>query len=289
MSPVGSMLVSSRTTTGPAARRNPALVAAAWPRRSLVRTTSIGTSPGRRASGGLDLLERCLLFAGWPIGDNHDRRARRRGCPETGQGPGQVVGPVRREEDHRGEAGGWLVQPRRNALAGAVPDLIPVRDVGRRGRGECKIRASIDDPPAGGLDLGPQPVCLFPVPGFAGPGPGVRRRQHGVGDPQTGHPESIAAAVAQLRGGALPVALRQERRLKLRTCRERSRAPRGARRSWHSWRPRSPPCRIPGRASAARGHTPVRRRSRVAVALAEDPATPPPRPRSPAAGSARAG
>ena len=45
-SPVGSTLVSSRTTTGPVVMRSPMFVAVAWPRRSLVQTISAGRSAG---------------------------------------------------------------------------------------------------------------------------------------------------------------------------------------------------------------------------------------------------
>ncbi len=131
MSPVGSTLVSRRIETGPPARRRPTLTAAAWPSRSLVQITSVGRRPvaGPSVRPGVDRQQGGLLRGRRIVGDDHDRRAGRRGRLEPGQGAGEIVRPIGREQDHRGQADRRLVEPRRHAPARAVADVVAVGDV----------------------------------------------------------------------------------------------------------------------------------------------------------------
>ena len=84
-------------------------------------------------------------------------------------------------QDHGRDARRRLVQPARDGVAAAVPNLAPVLHVGGMGGLEAKRRPRIRDAPAGGLDLGAELVGGRPVPGGSRVGPALRCVEHGGG------------------------------------------------------------------------------------------------------------
>ena len=118
--------------------------------------------------GPLRLLDGGLLVARRSIRHEHDLATGWRVSCEPLKRPVEIVRPVGRRQNDRGRRRRWLVEPRRNRLAGAVPDLVPYRHVRRVGRCQLEVHASIDDSPTGRLDLGAELVGSTPVPVGAG-------------------------------------------------------------------------------------------------------------------------
>ena len=73
---------------------------------------------------------------------------------EPAEGPLEVVRPVGRDEDDRGQAGRRLVEPRRDVPRGRRSERAAVLDgPAARAGDEGEVGAAVDDRPAGGLDL----------------------------------------------------------------------------------------------------------------------------------------
>ena len=186
MSPVGSTLVSRRMTTGPPARRRPMFVAAAWPRRSLVQTTSTGTRPRAVPCVRREGLERRRLLGRRPVGDDDDGRpvgrvarsppARGRGRPASpwrSARPSPGRPPARRTATARwcwSRTGSGRPRAGRPARPGSARNPSP-------------DRRSSSPPPRSRRAVGRPPPSLVAT----GLGAGVRRGQHLVGDPATAH------------------------------------------------------------------------------------------------------
>ena len=121
-------------------------------------------------------LQRHRLLRGRRVGDDHEGRPGRRMRARPASARATSAGPVRREQhDRRTPVGG---SSRRDGTP-ARPILTrpPSSTSGGGGGREGEVGATVDDLPAGGLDLGAQPVRLGPVVLRARAGTIVRRRQ----------------------------------------------------------------------------------------------------------------
>ena len=93
---------------------------------------------------------------------------------------GRWIAELDRQHDRR-DARRRLVQPARDRVAAAVPNLAPVLHVGGMRGLEAERRPRVGDPPAGGLDLGAELVGGRPVLRGARLGAALRGVEHGGG------------------------------------------------------------------------------------------------------------
>ena len=159
-----------------------------WSRRSRWGAPGLARSarphPRSRAR---QRLEGRRLHVGRGVGDDHDRRPVRGMGPQRVQRPIEIRRVLRRDDDDRGQPDRRVVGTRRHVCAGAVSDTAALIHIRRDRRGECEVRAAVDDLPAGRLDLGAQPVGLSPVVRGARLGALMRGGQDGFGDVGTRH------------------------------------------------------------------------------------------------------
>ena len=185
MSPVGSTLVSMRITTSPRARRSPMFQAAAQP-EPRARPDDLDLDPAR--------LVRAPRLAGVRPAAASGASATTITCVPAGavarsaaEGAVQVVGLVRRHEHDRGRARRGLAEPARDRVAAAVADAQLVLEIGRVRRFKAEVRAAVDDPPAGRLDLVAKPVRGRPVASRSRRRAGVRGVEDGLRNVRAGH------------------------------------------------------------------------------------------------------
>ena len=198
----GSTLVSTRTTTGAADRRIPALSAAAWPRRvagphDLDRDPRAPRARRRRAPA---------RAAAWssdgPLATTTTWVPSGERSASAADGTREVRGPVRRHEHDRRDARPAprpaATAPTRWRRSATIPSASTIR---RRGPLEGVQRGRVDDLPAGRLDLRAQRVGGRPVPGRGGRRRARRRARGSRGAPRhRPSPPRIPAAGRRTRG-----------------------------------------------------------------------------------------